>query len=135
MGIFRNQAQRVMDYFCKETGMVQADYERILKMNVDMLENRIDVVHTTTGKNGKDSADMIINLWLQSHPDFEKIWGVDMDMFVLRRFLYEVHVLWESPQGAFMSNYPYSGDLTPEIKDAACRKCLIAYKEKWGNPK
>lgn len=72
MGIYTNQANRVMDHVRKATGFTDDVLETNFSLSVDRFENSIIEGVKTTGLNGKQVADHIISLLNpQDYQEFE----------------------------------------------------------------
>lgn len=72
MSRYRNQAKRVIDHICTSNQMTEDKVKELFGLSVEMIDNRIEMIHLKTGKNGKQCADMLIQSW------------EDMKMFLIR---------------------------------------------------
>ena len=135
MSIYRNQAQRVIDHISEQVKMKPEDVEKILKINVDMMENRIELMHIQTGMNGKKCADALIQAWEASHPDYitrqyNITYKVDGLVFHIKQIPKELFILFKGSHGDYLHSYKHEGELTEDVKLSACTDCLKAYNEK-----
>lgn len=135
MSIYKNQAQRVIDHMANQSGMSSDDYQRIFKITVHMIENRIELMHVQTKMNGKKCADAIIQSWEASHPDYLErqyniVYQIDGLVFLIKQLPTELLIFLNGHKGEYLHSFKYSGDITEEVKQNACTDCLKVYNEK-----
>ncbi len=70
MGIYRNQAQRVIDHIVRKMELSEEKINEHFQINIDKIEKSIEDGVKITGFNGFKMANVIIDLWEKSNPDF-----------------------------------------------------------------
>lgn len=135
MSIYKNQAQRVIDHMAEQSNMNSEDYQRIFKITVPMIENRIELMHIQTKMNGKKCADAIIQAWEASAPDYvEKnyniVYQIEDLVFRIKQLPKELLIFFKGHKGEYLHSFKHEGELTESIKQESCADCLRAYNDK-----
>jgi hypothetical protein len=139
MSIYRNQAKRVIKHIADQCKIKPEKVAEIFGITVDMIDNRIELTHIQTGLNGKKAADLIIDLWEQSQPDYD----IERDRYNTvhhyqdKEFRFrvienqEIICLYKGEQGDDLISIPHKKiALTAEYLDSVCEQVLIKYNEK-----
>jgi hypothetical protein len=133
MSIYRKQAQRVIDHICETSKMNQENVEKIFKLNVALIENRIKDLVAHTSMNGKKAADKLIEVWDASHPDYVyKAYPIVHEYkegtFRMKVQDREIIIFFAGPHGDFLHSYKYAGqELTQDLKDQICEEVVMIY--------
>lgn len=135
MSIYRNQAKRVIDHICTSNQMTEDKVKELFGFSVEMIDNRIEMIVLKTGKNGKQCADMLIQSWEASHPDYinreyKEVINIDGLIFRMRVLPTEVIVFFNGAKGDYLHSYRTTEPFTDKVKEAAALDCLKAYNEK-----
>lgn len=135
MSIYRNQAQRVMDYISSSMKLPKDKIDSLFKINIDKIENSIQSL-VRAGMNGKAAADHIIKIFNGSHPDYiqneynvvHKYASHEFRMKVLSS---EIIVFFQGEKGDYLHSFKHDGrELDNLYKDIICNDCLTTYNKK-----
>ena len=138
MSRFKNQAQQVIDHITTQCSMSAENVEKHFGISLDMIENRIEMIHLKTGMNGKKAADAIIQTWEASSPDYLTIeypetLSLDGHIFRFKVLPKEIIVFFAGPP-AYLHSCPHDGsELTESLKLTICTAVLKAFNEKTAN--
>lgn len=139
MGIYRNQATRVVTYIADQCKMSVKDIGDILNITVDSMEKQIIELNKTLKLNGKKCADLLIRHWEASDPDYiDKNYTIvfsykpkDSEEITVRmkQLPEEVLTFYRGPKGDYLHSFKYESVLTDEIKAVIVEHLLLEYKQ------
>lgn len=132
---FTNQAKRVINHISEQVNISPDDVGNIFGFTVEVIENRIQLMHTMTGQNGYKCADALIDLWEQSRPGY----SIEKDRYSNTHTYQDIEYRYRIIPGQEiiflltddLISLPYKDEaLTDEYLDTLCSTVLQIHNDK-----